>query len=74
VQRNGGLICSQEPAASIRDLATLRFIEESESVILHGPERVGKTMIAHAVGHAASRRGSSSTFTKTSRLAADLAG
>jgi DNA replication protein DnaC len=34
------------PAAAIRDLATLRFIEAGESVILHGPVGVGKTMIA----------------------------
>jgi DNA replication protein DnaC len=62
------------PAAQIRDLATLRFIEESESVILHGPVGVGKTMIAQALGHAACRRGYSCAFTKTSRLVADLAG
>jgi DNA replication protein DnaC len=34
------------PAAHIRDLATLRFVESGESVILHGPVGVGKTMIA----------------------------
>jgi DNA replication protein DnaC len=62
------------PAAQIRDLATMRFIEESESVILHGPVGVGKTMIAQALGHAACRRGYSCAFTKTSRLVADLAG
>ncbi|HVA08727.1 MAG TPA: IS21-like element helper ATPase IstB [Acidimicrobiales bacterium] len=62
------------PAAQIRDLATLRFIEASESVILHGPVGVGKTMIAQALGHAACRRGYSCAFTKTSRLVADLAG
>ena len=45
------------PAAHIRDLATLRFIEAGESVILHGPVGVGKTMIAQALGHQACRRG-----------------
>ena len=45
------------PAAQIRDLATLRFIEAGESVILHGPVGVGKSMIAQALGHAACRRG-----------------
>jgi DNA replication protein DnaC len=54
-------------------LATLRFIDESESVILHGPAGVGKTMIAQALGHAACRR-YSARFTKTSRLIGDLAG
>jgi DNA replication protein DnaC len=62
------------PAAQIRDLATLRFIEASESVILHGPVGVGKTMIAQALGYAACRHGYSAAFTKTSRLVGDLAG
>jgi DNA replication protein DnaC len=52
----------------------LRFIEASESVILHGPVGVGKTMIAQALGHAACRHGYSCAFTKTSRLVGDLAG
>ncbi|MGH3182068.1 MAG: IS21-like element helper ATPase IstB [Streptosporangiaceae bacterium] len=62
------------PTAAIRDLATLRFVDAGESVILHGPVGVGKTMIAQALGHAACRRGYSVAFTKTSRLLADLAG
>ncbi len=62
------------PAAQIRDLGTLRFIEAGESVILHGPVGVGKSMIAQALGHQACRRGHSVAFTKTSRLLADLAG
>jgi len=62
------------PAAQIRDLATLRFVEAAESVILHGPVGVGKSMIAQALGHAACRRGYTVVFTKTSRLLADLAG
>lgn len=39
------------PAARIRDLATLRFVEAGESVVLHGPVGVGKSMIAQALGH-----------------------
>ncbi|MGH9045905.1 MAG: IS21-like element helper ATPase IstB [Acidimicrobiales bacterium] len=62
------------PAAQIRDLATLRFIEAGESVILHGPVGVGKSMIAQALGHQACRRGHNVAFTKASRLLADLAG
>jgi DNA replication protein DnaC len=62
------------PAAQIRDLASLRFVEAGESVILHGPVGVGKTMIAQALGHQACRRGLSAAFSKTSRLLADLAG
>ena len=62
------------PAAHIRDLATLRFLDAGESVVLHGPVGVGKSMIAQALGHAACRRGHTVAFTKTSRLLADLAG
>lgn len=62
------------PVALIRDLATLRFIDAGESIILHGPVGVGKSMIAQALGHQACRRGHSVAFTKTSRLLADLAG
>jgi DNA replication protein DnaC len=62
------------PAAQIRDLATLRFVDAGESVILHGPVGVGKSMIAQALGHQACRRGYTVAFTKTSRLLADLAG
>lgn len=65
---------AKTPTAAIRDLATLRFVEAGESVILHGPVGVGKTHIAQALGHAACRRGYTCAFTKTSRLLADLAG
>jgi len=64
----------QIPAARIRDLATLRFIEAGESVVLHGPVGVGKTMLAQSLAHQACRRGYSVAFTKASRLLADLAG
>jgi DNA replication protein DnaC len=62
------------PAAHIRDLATLRFLDNNESIILHGPVGVGKSHVAQALGHAACRRGHNVIFTKTSRLLADLAG
>lgn len=62
------------PAAQIHDLATLRFIEAGESVVLHGPVGVGKTMVAQALGHQACRRGYSVLFAKTSRVLAELAG
>jgi DNA replication protein DnaC len=62
------------PVAQIRDLATLRFVDAYESVILHGPVGVGKSHVAQALGHQACRRGHHVLFTKTSRLLADLAG
>ena len=62
------------PAAHIRDLATLGFVDAGQSVVLHGPVGVGKSHIAQALGHAACRRGHNVMFAKTSRLLADLAG
>ena len=62
------------PVALIRDLATLRFLENRESVLLFGPVGVGKTHIAQALGHLACRRGYSVSFLKTSRVLSDLAG
>ena len=62
------------PAATIRDLATLRFLTAGESIILHGPVGVGKTFIAQAIGHHACRHEHDVVFAKTSRLLADLAG
>jgi DNA replication protein DnaC len=62
------------PAGVIRDLASLRFLDNGESIILHGPVGVGKTMLAQALGQLACRRGHTAAFTKTSRLLADLAG
>ncbi|MEV4418229.1 IS21-like element helper ATPase IstB [Catellatospora sp. NPDC049609] len=62
------------PAAQIRDLAALRWLQTGESVILYGPVGVGKTHLAQALGHLAVRRGADVRFIKTSRALADLAG
>lgn len=62
------------PAGLIRDLATLRFLERKESVLLFGPVGVGKTHVAQALGHLACRRGYTVLFAKTSRMLAELAG
>jgi DNA replication protein DnaC len=62
------------PAAALRDLGALRWLEAGESVILYGPVGVGKTHIAQALGHNVIRRGQQARFTKTSRVLADLAG
>jgi DNA replication protein DnaC len=45
------------PAAVIRDLAALRFVDAAESIIPVRPGRVGKTHVAQSLGHAACRRG-----------------
>ena len=45
------------PAAMLRDLAALRWLDAGESVILYGPVGVGKTHVAQALGHHVARRG-----------------
>jgi len=55
------------PAGVIRDLATLRFLDQGKSAILHGLVGVGKTMLAQALGQLACRRRHTAAFTKLSR-------
>jgi DNA replication protein DnaC len=62
------------PAATIRDLATCRFVERKESVILCGPVGVGKSPIAQALGYAACQKGFHVLYAKTGRLLQDLGG
>jgi DNA replication protein DnaC len=67
-------VSAKLPVTAIRDLATLRFIDRAESVVLHGPVGVGKSHVAQALGNLACRRNLSVTFLKTSRALAHLAG
>ncbi len=65
------------PGAALRDLATLRWLDAGQSVILYRPTGVGKTHIAQALGHNVIRRGGQVRFVKTSpvlAVLADLAG
>jgi DNA replication protein DnaC len=62
------------PAQQIRDLATCRFVEGRESVIICGPVGVGKSHVAQALGHQACRLGYKVLFIKTIRLLSDLGG
>ena len=62
------------PAAQIRDLAALRWLQSGESVILYGPVGAGKSHIAQALAHLAIRGGADARFLKTSRALAHLAG
>src|SRR5271167_509067 len=62
------------PAAMLRDLSALRWLDAGESVILYGPVGVGKTHVAQALGHQVARRGGDIRFVKCSRMLADLAG
>lgn len=43
--------------ALLNELASLRFIESHHHVAIVGPVGVGKTFLAHALGHSACRRG-----------------
>jgi DNA replication protein DnaC len=62
------------PAAQIRDLARLEFIEAGQGIIAYGPVGTGKSHLAAALGHQACRRGHDVTFTTCSKLLAHLAG
>jgi len=62
------------PAAQVRDLARLEFVEAGQGLIIYGPVGVGKSHIAAALGHQACRRGYEVAFTTCSALLAELAG
>lgn len=46
-------VSAKLPVYAIRDLATLRFLERAESVVLHGPVGIGKSHVAQALGNLA---------------------
>ena len=54
----------------IFELATGRFIERHENVLIQGPAGVGKSHLAQALGHEACRRGCDVLFTSASRMLA----
>lgn len=64
------------PAAMLRDLAALRWLDAGESVIVYGPVGVGvgKTHVAQALGHQVARGGGDIRFVNCFRMLADLAG
>lgn len=54
----------------IRDLATLRFLDDASNVLFVGPPGVGKTMLSVALGRAAVEAGNRVYFTTAAELAA----
>ena len=58
--------------ALFRELATGRWIENSQSLLITGPCGVGKTWLACALGHKACRDGKSVIYQRIPRLFADL--
>src|SRR2546422_2077552 len=56
------------------DLATSRFVERHESVLIQGPAGVGKSHLAQALGHEACRRGFDVLFVSAARMLGHLHG
>ena len=56
----------------LRELATLRFLDQHEHVAIIGPVGVGKTFLAHALGQLAGARGATVRAVRTDRLLTTL--
>ena len=56
----------------LNELATLRFIESQQNVAIVGPVGVGKTFLAHALGHVACRRAHSVLAVRADRMLKSL--
>lgn len=54
--------------AVLNELASLRFVEAHAHALIVGPVGVGKTFLAHALGHAACRRGYSVLALRADRM------
>ncbi|HEY5658561.1 MAG TPA: IS21-like element helper ATPase IstB [Myxococcota bacterium] len=54
--------------ALLAELVTLRFVEAHQHVTIVGPVGVGKTFIAHALGHIACRRGIATLAVRADRM------
>jgi DNA replication protein DnaC len=58
----------------IFELATCRFVEQHESLLIQGPAGVGKSHLAQALAHEACRRGFDVLFIPAARMLAHLHG
>lgn len=60
------------PSSLVRDLATCRFAEQKQNLLIAGPPGIGKTHIVKAIGHEMCRRGHDVLFKKTSDMLTSL--
>ena len=58
--------------ALLGELATLRFLDAHQNVVIVGPVGTGKTFLAHALGHVACRRGHSALAIRGDRMLKSL--
>lgn len=58
--------------ALLNELATLRFLDAHAHVTIVGPVGVGKTFLAHALGHVACRRGAAVVAVRTDQMLKSL--
>jgi DNA replication protein DnaC len=54
--------------AVVNELASLRFLDAQRNVVIVGPVGVGKTFLAHALGHVACRRGHSVVAVRADKM------
>ena len=54
--------------ALLNELVSLRFLDAHQHVVLVGPVGVGKTFLAHALGHVACRRGATVLAVRADRM------
>ena len=54
--------------ALLNELVSLRFLDAHQHVTIVGPVGVGKTFLAHALGHIASRRGASVLAVRSDKM------
>jgi hypothetical protein len=59
--------------AAIEELMSLQFLADASSVVLFGPNGVGKTMVAANLGHQAVLQGHTALFTTAGQMLSELA-